>query len=353
MLLVACAVPSCKSAGPSGGEPAAPPSRPDTEVTAPTTMNPVVQFETSLGSFELTLDAEAAPVTTMNFIDYIEDGYYEGTVFHRVVDTMMIQGGAFYATMHRKNDGLREPIISEWNIGLKNTRWTVGMVRRPGVIDSAQSEFYINLIDHPALDTPTDGAGYTVFGRVTDGFDTIERIRETPVGTHPRYAGGRSAVVPKTPVLIREARVLEPLDRPAAIARAEELEELRKNRVARLIEQFEARGSGKRVTSDSGLTYVDLVVGNGGVPHERSAVEVYYRGYFVDGVEFENAMREPSLLRIPDLTEGLREGILTMAEGGVRAMIIPPELAYGSGGIPGKIPPNATLVFEVELLQVK
>lgn len=323
------------------------------EVTAPASLAPVVEFDTSMGSFELTLDADAAPVTTMNFMDYAKSGYYTGTVFHRVVAGTMIQGGGYYASMHRKDKGLRDPIISEWTNAMKNTRWSVGMVRRPGVVDSAQSEFYINLVDDPVLDTPADGAGYCIFGRVTGGFDTLEAIQNVPVGTHPRYAGGKSAVVPKTPILVKSVRVKVHLDRAAAIVRAREQADARKNVMAHLIASLEARGGHKAVKTDSGLTIVDLVVGNGGVPEATSSVLVYYRGYFPDGTEFENYMRNSVTLKMENLTPGLREGILGMTEGGSRAIIIPPDLAFGSGGIPGKIPPNSTLVFEVQLLEVK
>jgi len=319
----------------------------------PPSMHPVVEIDTTLGSFRVTLDASATPVTVMNFIDYADAGFYDGTVFHRVINTMMIQGGAMTPSMEPKTLGLRDPIINEWESGLKNKQWTIGMVRRPGVFESAQSEFYINLADHAALDMPTDGSGYCAFGIVTSGFDTIERIREVPVGTHPKYAGGRSAVVPQTPVVIQSVRVIEPLDREAAIEQSRELENLRTDGIARTIEKYESLSAGKAVRSETGLIYIDLVVGQGGVPAETSNVELYYRGYLINGQEFESKMETPAMLEVSSLNLGLKEGILTMAEGGRRAMIIPPELAYGSGGIPGKIPPNATLVFEVELLEVK
>lgn len=340
------AVASCRSSGDR--------SRADEPILSiPPSMNPVVEIDTTLGSFRLTLDAHAAPVTVMNFIDYADASFYNGTTFHRVISAKMIQGGAFTPTMRRMTAGLRDPIINEWESGLKNKQWTIGMVRRPGVVDSAQSEFYINLFDHAALDMPTDGSAYCAFGAVTSGLETLERIRNVPVGTHPEYAAGRSAVVPQTPVVIRSVRVIETLDREAAIARVKELEDLRTNGIARAIEKYEAMGEGKAVRSETGLIYIDLVVGKGGLPAETSRLEVYYRGFLVNGLEFESQMETPALVQMPNLTRGMREGLLTMAEGGRRAIIMPPELAYGAGGIPGKIPPNATLIFEMELLEIK
>ncbi len=362
LLLVPLVLSACRTTGHTATRAASDgPASPTTAAATPEespimsvapSMKPVIRVDTSLGSFTLTLDAKAAPLTVANFVDYAESGFYHGLIFHRV-NSMMIQGGAFMATMDRRTKGLRDPIFNEWDNGLSNLRYTIGMVRRPGVLDSAQSEFYINLVDHTSLDRSEDGSGYCVFGVVTDGFDTLERIRQTPVAGHPKYAEGRSAVVPRTPVIIKEMKVLTPLDREAAGAEAARQKDIRQNRIAHFIKKIEAEAGRKAVRSDTGLVYIDITIGNGGVPVEDSNVEVYYRGYYINEDEFESEMDKPVLLQLPKLTKGMQEGLLTMAEGGFRVLIIPPELAYGSGGIPGKIAPDSTLVFEVRLLEIK
>lgn len=326
---------------------------PEPVVSMAPCMKPVVRVDTTLGSFSLTLDAKAAPLTVENFINYVESGFYRGLVFHRVVPGMMIQGGAYTPSLDRRTEGLRDPVFNEWDNGLRNRRLTIGMVRRPGVQDSSQNEFYINLIDHAALDRSEDGAGYCVFGAVTDGLDTIERIATAPVAAHPKYASGRSAVVPATPITILGITTVVPLDRESAQAEAARQKDIRENRLAHFIKKMEKEAGRAAVKSESGLIYVDMVVGNGGVPAADSNVDVYYRGYYLTEVEFESQMDTPALLQIPALNAGMREGLQSMREGGTRVLIIPPHLGYGSGGIPGKIAPDATLIFDVKLLEVR
>ncbi len=316
-------------------------------------MEPVVRVDTTLGSFTLTLDAKAAPLTVENFIDYAKSGFYNGLVFHRVVSGMMIQGGAYTPSLERRTYGLRDSIFNEWDNGLRNGRYTIGMVRRPGILDSAQNEFYINLIDHFALDMTDDGAGFCVFGMVTDGLDTIARIKNAPLASHPKYAEGRSAVVPTPPIIIKKMAVMVPLDRDAAKAEAAKQKDIRENRLTKFIEKLEKEAGRKAVKSDTGLIYIDMVIGDGGVPAEDSNVDVYYRGYYINEVEFETQMDKPALLQMPALTPGMREGLLTMREGGMRVLIMPPKLGYGSGGIPGIIAPDSTLVFDVKLIEIR
>ncbi len=318
-----------------------------------TPLHPDVKVETSLGDIVLQLDAEAAPITVINFTDYVRDGFYEGTTFHRVVAKSVIQGGAHLPNMSLKTEGLRPSISSEWPNGLVNRMHTVGMVRRPGIAQSAQSGFYINLDHNLRLDEPRDGLGYTVFGKVVDGFDTIERIRRVRVATHPKYAEGRSAVVPLEPVIIRSMGLLTPFDRPGAekIALAYRMED--ENRLADLISSLEEEAGNKAVTLDSGLVYVDFISGGGAMPVLESQVTVLYEGTFVYGIEFESRLDKPLTIRLDTAIKGWQEALLTMKEGGKRTLIVPPELAYGSGGIPGKIPPDSTLIYAIELLEVE
>lgn len=165
--------------------------------------NPVVLLETSLGNITIELDAENAPITTENFLGYVRDGHYDGTIFHRVIDGFMIQGGGMTADMHEKKG--RAPIQNEAFNGLKNQRGTIAMARTQ-VVDSATAQFFINLNDNQFLNhqgkTPQH-FGYAVFGKVTEGMDTVDAIRVVPTGNK-----GFHQDVPKEPVVITKASIV-------------------------------------------------------------------------------------------------------------------------------------------------
>jgi cyclophilin family peptidyl-prolyl cis-trans isomerase len=147
------------------------------------TNNPTVRIETSMGDIVLELDAENAPISTENFVAYANDGFYDGTIFHRVIDGFMIQGGGLTADM-RDKASKRAPIKNEAGNGLKNNLGTVAMART-NVVDSATSQFFINVGDNDFLNqtSPTpQGFGYAVFGKVTDGMDTVDAIRQVKTG---------------------------------------------------------------------------------------------------------------------------------------------------------------------------
>lgn len=159
-------------------------------------------METSMGTIRLELDDEKAPITVKNFIDYAQSGHYNGTIFHRVIDGFMIQGGGFDRNMNQK--ATREPIKNEAMNGLKNKRGTIAMARTM-VVDSATSQFFINLVDNDFLDfsMPTpQGFGYAVFGKVIDGMEIVDNIAKVPTG----FAGYHQNV-PETPVVIKKVIV--------------------------------------------------------------------------------------------------------------------------------------------------
>ena len=145
--------------------------------------NPVVLIETSMGSISIELDKENAPATTENFLAYVDDGYFVGTTFHRVIPNFMIQGGGITADMADKPSS-RAPIQNEANNGLRNDRGTVAMARTPDP-HSATSQFFINHKNNDFLnftaETP-QGWGYAVFGRVVDGMDVVDAIAQVPTG---------------------------------------------------------------------------------------------------------------------------------------------------------------------------
>ena len=142
----------------------------------------MVILHTNFGPITLELDAAKAPDTVANFLRYATDGHYDGTIFHRVIDGFMIQGGGFTEDMQQKPT--RAPIQNEADNGLKNTAYSIAMARTPNP-HSATSQFFINVTDNPFLDytEPTaQGYGYCVFGRVTAGQDTVDRIKKVRTG---------------------------------------------------------------------------------------------------------------------------------------------------------------------------
>ena len=162
----------------------------------------MVRFETSQGEFTLELDADKAPLTVQNFLEYVDEGFFDGLIFHRVIPGFMIQGGGFTPDMKQKKN--RAPIKNEAKNGLKNERGTIAMART-GVVDSATSQFFINLADNEFLNhSGPANFGYAVFGRVVEGLDTIDRIAKGRTG---RKAGHDD--VPVEDVVIHSAKRVE------------------------------------------------------------------------------------------------------------------------------------------------
>ncbi|MGC2518556.1 MAG: peptidylprolyl isomerase [Burkholderiales bacterium] len=168
--------------------------------------NPRVEFRTSAGNFVLEIYPDKAPKTAANFLRYVKDGFYSGTVFHRVIDGFMIQGGGFDRDMRQK--ATRAPIENEAGIamsgGLKNDLGTVAMARTPDP-HSATAQFFINVKNNDFLnyrEPSAQGYGYAVFGRVIEGMDTVTRIAKAPTTTVGPYQN-----VPQQPVVIESASV--------------------------------------------------------------------------------------------------------------------------------------------------
>jgi len=163
--------------------------------------SPQVELKTSLGAIVLELDAAKAPKTVANFLQYVNSKHYDGTVFHRVMDGFMIQGGGFTADMQQKPT--QAPIPLEARNGLKNDKYTVAMART-GDPNSATAQFFINVANNASLNAPQpDGHGYAVFGKVVRGTDVVDKIRAVATGNR-----GMHQNVPTTAVTIVSARVL-------------------------------------------------------------------------------------------------------------------------------------------------
>jgi cyclophilin family peptidyl-prolyl cis-trans isomerase len=159
-----------------------------------------------MGRIVFELYPDKAPKTVANFLAYVEDGHFNGTIFHRVIGNFLIQGGAYTPDMQQKPE--RAPVPSEAANGLSNLRGTLAAARRSSDANSATAQFFINTVDNRPLDWRGDAsaetAGYCVFGRVVEGLDVIDRIRVVPTGARPPFP----ADVPVTPVLVERATLL-------------------------------------------------------------------------------------------------------------------------------------------------
>lgn len=163
---------------------------------------PSVKVVTSKGPFVLQLRPDAAPKTVENFLEYVREGFYDNTVFHRVIPGFMIQGGGFTSDLARKPT--QDPIVNEAKPTLKNLRGSIAMARTSAP-DSATSQFFINVVNNGFLDAGVRGAGYAVFGKVTEGMGVVDAI----AGVDTKNARGM-ANVPVDPVIIESVSVLEP-----------------------------------------------------------------------------------------------------------------------------------------------
>jgi cyclophilin family peptidyl-prolyl cis-trans isomerase len=166
--------------------------------------NPMVVLSTSMGDIKVELYQDKAPVSVQNFLEYVKAGYYDGTVFHRVIPGFMIQGGGLGADMRDKREGQKPPIKNESSNGLKNDTGTLAMART-SVPDSATSQFFINVKDNAFLnkESAQDKVGYAVFGKVVEGMDVVKKIEQVKTTTK-----GPHQNVPTDAVVIKSAKVV-------------------------------------------------------------------------------------------------------------------------------------------------
>ena len=161
---------------------------------------PIVTFKTTMGDFTVQLDPQKTPITVANFLQYVRDGHYDGTIFHRVIPKFMVQGGGFTANFEEKS--LRKPIKNEADKGFSNERGTIAMARTSDP-HSATSQFFVNVVynkflNHSAKDER--GWGYTAFGKVIDGMNIVGRMARVKTGNFGRYSD-----VPEEPIVIEKA----------------------------------------------------------------------------------------------------------------------------------------------------
>jgi cyclophilin family peptidyl-prolyl cis-trans isomerase len=164
--------------------------------------NPVVTLSTNMGDIHIELNADKAPISTKNFLDYVSEGYYDGLIFHRVIPGFMIQGGGFDPAMSQKK--AKPPIKNEASNGLKNVIGSIAMART-NVVDSATAQFFINVKDNDFLNhknTSPDGYGYAVFGQVIEGMDVVHSIEKVKTGNRAMHQD-----VPAQAVVINSVKV--------------------------------------------------------------------------------------------------------------------------------------------------
>ncbi len=202
-------VPAAAFAAAPAAKPAAKTAEPaKTEAAAPApAANPKVLLHTSMGDITLELYPDKAPKSVENFLQYVKEGFYDGTIFHRVINNFMIQGGGWTKDLQHKR--AHAPIRNEANNGLSNLRGTVAMARTADP-NSAAAEFFINVVDNKRLDYIADANGpvswgYAVFGKVVEGMDVVDKIKAVETGPQGPFVSD----VPKTPIVIEKASVVQ------------------------------------------------------------------------------------------------------------------------------------------------
>ncbi|NOS99425.1 MAG: hypothetical protein HOP29_02235 [Phycisphaerales bacterium] len=323
-----------------------------------------VKVSTTLGDFVLELNKTKAPKTVENFLAYTNEGFYDGTMFHRILDGFMIQGGGMTTDYTKKPT--KDPVANEADNGLTNDIGTIAMARTSDP-NSATSQFFINVANNTRLNhsgkTEPGSWGYCVFGRVIEGMDTIDKMAKTPVHMDPRADGGKAAAA-DTPVVINkaarvEASAVEGAINAAKQKEAEMAEALKRAETdvfekARLFVAAQGVDTSTGKFTDSKMWIVHVKAGAGDSPTPTSAVKAHYTGWLPDGKKFDSSVDrgQPFQTRVNGVIKGWQEALVSMKPGGDAWVIIPPDLAYGAAGAGGSIPPNATLVFRMQLLEV-
>ena len=298
---------------------------------------PHVKIETTQGVIEVELFPQAAPKTVENFIQYVKDGFYDNTIFHRVIKSFMIQGGGLTKDMVEKPT--RAPIINEADNGFKNDVGTIAMGQLPGDANSATSQFYINVKDNTHLNfngSNPQAKGYCVFGKVVSGMNVVTAIENVTTTND----------VPQSPVIMTMVSMVASGATPVAKAAT----------ASKSGTKSASAKTSDTITTASGLKYIVTQKGpvGGAKPAKGTRIKVHYTGRLTDGKVFDSSVQRGQPFEFAvgtgSVIAGWDEGLLDMTKGEKRTLIIPPKLGYGENGAAGVIPPNATLIFDVEMI---
>mgnify|MGYP001476557353 CR=1 FL=1 len=291
------------------------------------------EIETSKGTIVIDLEFEKTPMTVANFVQLADKGFYDGLKFHRVIEDFMIQGGDPDGT-GRGGPGYKFP--DEFHPDLKHSG--------PGILSMANSgpgtngsQFFITHKDTPWLDNK-----HTVFGKVISGQDIVDAIEQNDIMESVKIVRtGESAQSFNAEIVFSEKQ--EDYKKQEA-----EKKKMQESEIAALI----AKGT----TTESGLTIIIEKEGKGDKPESGQTVSVHYAGYLTNGQKFDSSFDRNDPIQFPvgkgRVIKGWDEGIMLLNVGTQAKLIIPSELGYGRNGAGGVIPPNATLIFDVELLEI-
>lgn len=321
------------------------------------------KFSTNEGSFVCELYYDKAPVTVGNFValaegkmeftdpktnEKVKKKYYNGLIFHRVIKNFVIQGGDILGTGY---GGPGYSFIDEFDPALRHDAAGYLSMANSGP-DTNGSQFFITLAPTPHLDNR-----HSIFGKVIEGMDIVQKIGSVSVDQNDRPF---KEVFIKNIEIIRKGENAKNFDSLVAFQRQEEIlkkrEETNKIKMKEFLNKL-GWDEQKKITTPTGLEYYTVKKGSGEKPVKNSKITAHYAGYFITGEKFDSSFdrNQPFEVNIGvgQVIAGWDEALLDMQKGEKRVIILPYYLAYGERGYPGMIPPKSTLIFEVELLDIK
>ncbi|MCH2132252.1 MAG: peptidylprolyl isomerase [Phycisphaerales bacterium] len=326
-----------------------------------------ILMKTSRGNIVLRLNESLAPMSTANFLKYAKEGAYDGTIFHRVIDGFMIQGGGFGTDYEKRPTS--PPIKNEGLNGLKNDRYTIAMARTQAP-DSATNQFYINVNDNNQLNTVPGRPGYAVFGHVIAGRKVVDEIRQTP----KQDRGSPFTDSPEEPIVIEKVQKID-------LSEAEKMVVADGGKASDCTEPTENEKRAKNTTpldatdvapkdlpgiavdrpadgENNGMKWWVIEEGTGEKPGRmEDQVTVHYEGYLLNGSKFDSSVDrgQPATFPLNRVIPGWQLGVSQMKVGETKKLMVPADpWGYGARGTPGgPIPPNATLVFDVKLISIQ
>ncbi len=317
-----------------------------------------LEFKTTMGDFACKIYYDRVPLIAANIIGLAEGSleftdvntkeqvkrpFYNGLIFHRIIDGFMIQGGC---PLGMGYGGPGYSVIDQFDPSLKHDSEGVLSMANSGA-DTNGSQFFITLAPQPHLD-----GKHVVFGKVVEGMQVVRNIGK--VKTDPRTNKPFADVVMKEVKVIRNGDAAKAFDVAAEMAKQDEI---KAGRITKLLEQLGADTRKMVKDEKTGMEYIVMKEGSGRTPNKGEKIKAHYTGYFVTGQVFDSSVRrgEPFEFNVGQgqVIEGWDIALMQMKKGEKRVIILPYYLAYGERGYPGAIPPKATLIFEVELVDLE